>query len=389
MIGLLIAVQTRRRRTYAFPHHIIEPIEVGADRLTLYNYGRRTFEAMLDDIEAAQESIYLETYIFKADEYGMLFRKRLSERAAAGVKVYVLFDGIGSLFTPYFARTFSAKVTMHIFAPVHTLFDFFRKTTYIRDHRKILVVDNRVAYLGGMNIGREYARTWRDTHLRIEGPGARKVGASFADLWNAYHRKHPIAYDPADLDDCRDGSSAIQLCSSRYERRHRRRNTIRDMYMDAFERAQREIYVTNPYFLPDSQLFATLLDACHRGVAVHIMVPEKSNHPSVDILARPVYDRLMRAGAHLWLYQHTVIHSKTATIDGYWSTVGSANLDGRSMINYEINACINSREFAARMRDMFEDDKSNCRPARINEYGHPTRLERMLEGLLMPLRPYL
>lgn len=385
----LLALQSfvRKRRRFRFPHHLLEPVYVDGHRLQIFNYGQRTFEDMLAEIDKAQEMILLETFILKGDEIGQKFKQKLIEKAEQGVRVCIAFDGFGSLLMPLGFRRWPPQVQVSVFGPIHSYLNFLLVHTYIRNHRKLLVIDGRTAYLGGMNIGREYARTWRDTHLRIDGPTAEEVALAFAGLWNKRNKKPDrrlrLPYNPR-----YDDSPHIYLHESRPSPVFGP-VTIRENYLDAFENAKSYIKLTNPYFLPDKLMENELHAALKRGVKVELIVPKKSNHSIVDVLARPVYDRLLKAGAIIWLYQHTVIHSKTATIDGYWSTIGSANLDGRSLINYEINIFVEDKTFAERMEEMFEDDRSNCIRASTYEFAHPSLFQRLLETLAQPLRPFV
>jgi cardiolipin synthase A/B len=261
----------------------------------------------------------------------------------------------------------------------------FRLLATVRNHRKILVIDNKVAYLGGMNIGREYAATWRDTHSRIEGPKAQDAALAFTELWNKRHDiNHRSRIDlPFTANSGDDQTIFLRESKPTGIFGH---VTIRDTYLEAFRKAQSHIWLTNPYFLPDHELEGALVEALERGVQLDMIVPERSNHGIVDFLARGVYDRLLAGGANIWLYRHTVIHSKTCTIDAHWSTVGSANLDGRSLINYEINMFVNDAGFAERMEEMFRDDIKNCRPARRDEFSNPGRLRLLVETLAQPIR---
>lgn len=386
----LMAINTlvRRKRDFRFPHHPLDKVEVGGNQLQIFNYGHLTFRDMLEAIDGAEHSIYLETFILKSDIIGQRFKRHLIKKAQEGVKVYLAFDGFGSLLMPLGFRRWPKEVTVTVYGPLHSYLSFLWPGTHTRFHRKILVVDDEIAYLGGMNIGREYATTWRDTHCRVEGSEAQEVALAFAELWNKHHpfRTHLHLHLPYKAD---SGEN-----QKMYVRESRPSGifgqiTIRDTYVDAFRKAQDHVMLTNPYFLPDAEMMKALREAIERKVQVNLLVPEKSNHVIVDILARPVYQQLIEAGACIWLYQHTVIHSKTATIDAKWSTIGSANLDGRSKINHEINLFVRDRDFALQMERMFYDDLSNCRPARLDEFNHPGLLRRVVEGLATPLRSYV
>ncbi|NWJ96536.1 MAG: hypothetical protein HXX20_12205 [Chloroflexi bacterium] len=385
----LLALQSfvRKRRRFKFPHRPLAPVEVEGHRLQIFNYGQRTYQDMLDEIDQAQETILLETFILKGDEVGRRFKRKLIEKAQQGVRVCIAFDGFGSLLMPLGFRRWPPEVEVSVFGPIHSYLNFLQIHTYIRNHRKILVIDGRTAYVGGMNIGREYARTWRDTHLRIDGVTAQEVALAFAGMWNKRNQKGDrrlrLPYKPLYED-----SPSIYLHESRPSSVFGP-VTIRGTYLQAFQNAQRYIKLTTPYFLPDHLMEKELLAALERGVRVDLIVPQKSNHSLVDLLARPVYNRLIKAGAQIWLYQHTVIHSKTATIDGCWSTIGSANLDGRSLINYEINIFIENETFAQRMEEMFDDDQINCCLASYNYFANPSLKQTLLEKMAYPLRPFI
>lgn len=387
-----LAIQSfvRKRRRFRFPHRSLEPLEVEGHRLKIFNYGQFTFEDMLEEIDKAQDMILLETFILKSDSVGQRFKEKLIEKAEQGVKVYIAFDGFGSLMMPLGFKRWPPEVHVSVFGPLHSYLNFLLVHTYVRDHRKILVIDGRTTYLGGMNIGREYARTWRDTHLRIDGPKAQEVAMTFAEMWNRHtpnrrgNRRLRLPYNP----EHDDNAHAIYIRESRPSPVFGP-VTIRETYLEAFQNAKKYIKLTNPYFLPDRLLENELVIALQRGVQVDLIVPKKSNHSIVDLLARPVYARLIKAGARIWLYQHTVIHSKTATIDGNWSTIGSANLDGRSLINYEINVFVEDATFASRMEAMFKDDQSNCKLARTHHFDHPNPGQLVLEKIAYPLKPFV
>ncbi len=386
--GLAFNALIRRRRDFRFPHRPLEPVEVDGNKLKIYNYGHSTFQDMLEAIDRAERTIYVETYILKSDAIGRRFKQHLIRKAQEGVRVCIAFDGFGSLLMPFRFRRWPPEVQVTVYGPLHSYLSFLWLGTYTRFHRKLLVVDDKVAYIGGMNLGREYAVTWRDTHCRVEGPKAQEGAMAFAELWNKRHwlrrSRHILLPYTANSDDNQKlfvrESKPSQIFGQ---------ITIRETYLAAFHTAKSHIMLTNPYFLPDKELTEALFDARERGIKVELIVPEKSNHGIVDLLARPVYQRLIESGATIWLYQHTVIHSKTATIDGNWSTIGSANLDGRSTINYEINLFVRDEIFAGRMEEMFRDDLKNCRKARLEEFSNPKPVRQLWETLAGPLRDYV
>ncbi len=386
--GIAVTALVRRRRDFRFPHKSLDPVWVNGQRLKIFNYGHATFKDMLEVIDQAEESIFLETYILKSDIIGQRFKAHLIRKAREGVKVYLAFDGFGSLLMPFGFKRWPREVNVTVYGPLHSYLSFLWLGTYTRYHRKILVVDNKTAYLGGMNLGREYATTWRDTHCRVDGTKAREVALAFVELWNKRHwlltSKRIVLPFQAD----ERSNQKIYIRESKPSEVFGD-FTIRDAYLEGFENARSHIMLTNPYFLPDAEMCDELHRALQRGVRVDLIVPEKSNHLIVDLLARPFYNDLIRRGTHIWLYRHTVIHSKTATIDGCLSTIGSANLDGRSQINYEINLFVVNEEFAGRMEEMFRDDLKNCRAAGPEEFARPSVFRLVLEYLARPVRGFV
>ena len=217
---------------------------------------------------------------------------------------------------------------------------------YGRDHRKILVVDDSVGFVGGYNIGSAYATEWRDTHIRVTGPAVWDLKRAFADFWNLNRRRLL-------------GASARPLLletAAEWEPRIRvHRNVprlwmfpIRGMYLEAINRAGRNIWMTQAYFLPDQDFVDALVAAAERGVDVRLLVPLKSNHVVADWISRGYYAQLLRAGVRILRFKDAMVHAKTATVDGSWSTVGTANIDRLSLTgNYEVNVEAIDESFAA------------------------------------------
>jgi cardiolipin synthase len=340
------------------------------------------FKSMLRDIDQARQFVLLETYIFRNDEVGNSFRKRLIRQAQRGRRVYIVFDSVGSFSLPARFRKFPRNVHTFEFGPINSLRTLLRRRLLVRDHRKTLVTDAKVAYLGGINIGKEYQRRWRDTHLRIAGPMAVNVAAEFDFLWDSYHDDGELPMHFPRIQDRRITILANDPI--------RRSFPIHDCYLQAFERAERSIRIANSYFLPPRTLIDALTAAADRGVRVEVMISEDSDVVLVDWAVRNLFSELLAHGVRIWLYQRTVNHSKTCTIDGRWSTIGSANLDPVSLRgNFEINAFIEDAAFAAEMEAMWEIDLQNCK--RLDPAAWATRSwgERAVELLTLPLVPIL
>src|SRR5690625_2997320 len=374
----------RKRREPAggeFPRTDPVAVDVADSELTVYTYGEDLYEAMLTAIREAQEYVFFETYIWKDDEVGRQFKHELIAAAERGVAVYVSFDSFGNLVVPWSFKRFLASV--------HTLkFPLWRPGLLTlnmrksgRNHRKILVVDGRYGFVGGYNIGSLYATKWRDTHLRVQGPAVWELDNAFVDFWNA-HRKahHPELEDRGP----RSWDSRIQAA----------RNSpssllfpVRGAYINAMDRARHHVYITQGYFIPDTEFLDAMLAAARRGVDVRVLIPEVSNHVLADWVARSFYERLLRGGVSIWLYQSAMVHAKTATVDGRWTTIGTTNIDRMSMVgNFEINLEIYDRDLAARMEEIFATDLTNARQLTLEEWLDRPVIARVGEALLHPLR---
>jgi cardiolipin synthase A/B len=384
LIGIDAWRKRVRPRTAQFPHSEPASASIGTSRITVYSYGEDLYAAMLAAIRGARERIMFETFIWKADEVGQEFKDELVRAAERGVEVYVVYDAFANLVVPSSFKTFPPSLHVleyPVFPPGWRFYDI-RRTG--RDHRKMLVVDGEVGFVGGYNVGTMYATQWRDTHVRIEGSSVWDLQNAFIDFWNL--RRTP-GLRP--LDD---------LGTTQWESRIRvHRNVprswlfpIRGMYLEAFDRAQHHIYLTQAYFIPDEDFLGSLLAAARRGVDVCILTPEVSNHVVADWLSRGFYSTLLRGGVRLMLYQDAMVHAKTATIDGQWTTIGTANIDRISLTgNYEVNVEFYDAELAKQMEQIFESDCSNARHLTLQEWERRHLAAKFSEAVLAPLRPLL
>lgn len=258
-----------------------------------------------------------------------------------------------------------------------------------RDHRKLLIVDSKVAYIGGYNIGSLYADRWRDTHARITGPAVGELENVFVDMWNQRpkgalisRRNQPVLPSPSVR--YWDTPFAVHRNSPRMAV-----YPIRNMYLEAIDRASERIWMTQGYLIPDDDVVAALHQAASRGVDVRIVIPAESNHVIADWLSRGYYDRLLHQGVRLFLYQGAMVHAKTCTIDGIWSTIGTANLDRLSLQgNYEVNVAITDSTVAQRMAEIFEIDMANCVELTLDEWQSRSHIAKLTEALLSPWRPF-
>ena len=390
-IGMTLVDSYRRRgkhRAVSFPTTPPSSVPVGDGEVTTYMFGTDLYDAMIAAIDGAQRQILLETYIWKADAVGQRFKTALEEAAARGVEVYLIYDAFANLVvSPRFKRfPSSMKVLRYpVYAAGWRPFDLRR---YGRDHRKILVVDESIGFVGGFNIGEAYATEWRDTHVRITGPGVWDLKRAFADFWNLNRRRRFRSSErPLLLETASTWEPTI-----RFHRNVPRlwMFPIRAMYIEAIARASKNVWLTTAYFLPDPDFAEALTAAARRGVDVRLLIPAKSNHVVSDWISRGYFSQLLDAGVKVLRYRDAMVHAKTATIDGTWSTVGTANIDRLSLTgNYEINVEIIDPELAGSLEEIFRVDESNCLQLTEDEWEARDIYRRFTEFLLNPLRPLL
>ncbi len=388
LVGILVAMDELRKRRQGpregFPWEDQPEVEVeSGGGLKLYPYGVKLYEAMLDEIERAEERIFVGTFIWKGDEVGRRFVDALARKASEGVTVCVIFDGLANVFVPPSFKRFPKAIhTLH-FRPLWGPEKLANPRNIFRYHRHMMSVDGKVAFLGGYNIGSIYEASWRDTQVRVTGLEAREVENDFVDFWNAHRTP-----DLPPIEDIRGERSWDPTAVLHRNDPYLRIFPIRAIYLEAIDRANSHVYLTHAYFVPDRAMRAALGEAARRGVDVQVLVPEHSNHVTADWLARRYFHELLDAGVRIFLYEHMMIHSKTATIDGVWSTVGSANIDRYSMLgNYEINLEVYSEPFAGQMEGMFELDKTNARELTLEEWEKRPLPAKLVERVLSSLGP--
>ena len=376
----LIRRQNRHKET--FPHLSPDEVVIGENTVQIYDFGHDLYESMLSAIDTAQKSIYLETYIWKDDRIGHEFKQKLICKANQGVEVYVIFDSFANTVVPHEFKVFPTNIHVLKYQSFNKPWYIFDPRRYTLDHRKILVVDGSIGFIGGFNLGSLYETTWRDTHLRVKGPATAHLAQSFIDFWNQQapnqdhiSRHYPRRFDP--LINLR-GTSALRLTFP-----------IRDMYIEAIDKAERSILLSNAYFVPDRALLGALKAAAQRGVNVEILVPWVSNHVIVDWLTRGHFAECLKAGIRIFGY-HNMLHAKTCTIDGEWSTIGTANLDRLSSVgNYEINVEIYSKKLAIQMEELFKCDRSNSFELTLEHWLKRPWYAILSERILSPLRALL
>ena len=346
------------------------PLTAG-NKVELLQDGPSTYQAMAAAIESAQDTINMETYIFQDDEVGQRFAAALIAKQQQGVQVNLIRDSVGTMSTPsaFFKSLEDAGVNVLEYNPVNPLatvkagWDLNQ-----RDHRKLLIIDGRIAFLGGINISSVYSGgsfrqhtkvrpdgqlPWRDTDIRLMGPVVGELQKLFMATWDKQKGK-PLAernyYPPANV----EGSAVVRAIGSAPDEDY---SLIYATLISALRSAQTEIWITNAYFVPDPQLLDALKEAVGRGVDVKLVVPSSTDSWLVFHAGRSHYRKLLKAGVKLYERRGALLHVKTAVIDGVWSTVGSTNLDWRSFLhNQEVNVVVLGEEFGDRMRAVFRDD---------------------------------
>jgi cardiolipin synthase A/B len=366
---------------------------VAGNRVKLLIDGPATYDAMFTAIEGATDHIHFETYIFEEDEVGRRFADLLLKKRAEGISVNLIYDPVGSSNTSaaFFQRLREGGVQTLEYNPVNLLEIDRERLLIHRDHRKILVVDGKIAFTGGINVSGVYSsslsgkpreenviepESWRDTHARIGGPAVAEFQKLFMDTWT--RQKGPElpkrSYFPTLK---QEGKDLVQVIGSTPGQPNRMTYM---MYLSALTFSGQFIHLTNPYFVPDQETVKAFTEAAKRGVDVKLILPGASDEGLVFYAGRSYYTDLLKSGVKLYELRGTILHAKTAVMDGIWSTVGSTNMDLWSFLrNDEVNAVILSKEFATEMEGMFENDLMKSREIVLEQWGKRPLAERLRE----------
>ena len=378
---VIAALGKRSKHEVSFPHEPFEEVQVGENVLKLYAYGRELFDAMLAAIDAAQESIYLESYIWKDDAVGQEFQEHLAHKAEEGVAVYVIFDSFGNLVVPRtFKSSFHPAIHVLQYRAIRRPWQVLDPRRYALDHRKLLIVDGTTSFIGGYNLGTLYATEWRDTHLRLRGPEASELARAFIGFWNRFCPAHEQITQQYH----HQFDSLITISQNEAMRAS---FPIRDMYIEAIDEAEHSILLTTAYFIPDHILIDALKAAVKRGVDVRVLIPWVSNHVVADWIAHSYFTSCLQGGIRIFGYRYTMLHAKTCTIDGQWSTVGTCNLDRLSLVgNYEINLAVYNAAFARQMSALFAEDTAERFELTMEQWRSRPWYDKVSERILAPLR---
>lgn len=355
----------------------------------MFHEGKSKFKSMLEDIKNAKSYIHMEYYIIRNDTLGETIINALAEKAAAGVEVKFLVDGIGNMLNSkkLYQPLIKAGGKVEIFLP-----PYFFRINY-RDHRKICVIDGKYGYIGGLNIGNEYLgivkrfNFWRDTHLRIEGSCLKELELRFIADWNFASKnimKPDIKYFP---DIKFKGDKKMQIVSSGPDSHY---DSIRHCYFKMMTHAKKSIYVQTPYFVPNDSILEALRTSALSGVDVRIMIPNNPDHPFVYWASLSYLGELLNAGVKCYKYKNGFIHSKVVTIDSEICSVGTANMDIRSFsLNFEVNAFIFDNQLSEELNKEFYNDLKYCDEIFYDEYKKRSNIVKIKESFSRLISPML
>lgn len=347
---------------------------------------------MFREFALATRYICIEFYIIRDDRSGTLFAEALVAAVKRGVSVFLMYDYIGCIETPgaYFRKLEEAGVRCLPFNRP----SFKRGLAWFdrRNHRKFAIIDGTSAFLGGLNIGDEYAGfgesivRWRDLGIRLEGAAVGQLCKLFTSLWEREAGTRPEGIAPY-YPSTPAGDADVMVVSGGP---HHNASFIRSSFQMAIASAAKTVRIVTPYFVPGPRLVRSLLRAAGRGVRIQLLLPSVSDVPLVKIASKAYLSTLLKAGIEIYEREGTILHAKVMLIDSCWATVGSANLDLRSFHrNYEVNIIIDSMKFGRQIEEMFSEDLSRSRRLTLREYEKRPWFEKLLERLCDPIRRFL
>ena len=374
---------------------------VQGNQLRLLRNGSAAFPEMLAAIASAKQQVLLEMYWFASDSIGRKFAAALSAAAQRGVEVRVIFDAVGSVGASddMFEELERDGVQVIEFNPIAPWKQRFRLSKLTRrDHRKILIIDGRIGFTGGINIADYWLPRddggggWRDDMVRIDGPAVAGLYDCFARAWARLRgsklKLTGFARQPLSL--ASEGQSrgqAVRVLGQHFLRTQRQ---ISRAYLHYLRRADRSIFIANSYFVPDGRVLRALSNAARRGVDVRIIVPGQSDVDIVRHASRAVWARLLRAGVRIFEWDESVLHAKSAVVDGIWSTTGTFNFDYLSLrVNLEVNISVLDARFASTLERSFLEDFEQCREVSRVDFRFRPLGQRLLEFIAYRLRKFL
>ncbi len=365
------------------------------NQIQVFNEGKEKFQALLQEISLAEKYVHLEYYIIRNDDTWKAIEALLIKKAAQGVEVRVLFDGMGCRSTPKEAWTKLRENGIHVAEFFPALLGKLQLRINYRNHRKIAVIDGKIGFVGGFNIGDEYRGMnqtyghWRDLHVRIEGGAVTSLAVRFVLDWNYSAKENLFLQDHLfEIPEYQNsGDTAVQIISSGPDSKN---PEIRNNYLRLIHMAKEHIYIQTPYFVPDDNIKDALCIAALSGVDVKIMIPCKPDHMFVYWATQSYIGEMLEAGVKCYRYMDGFLHAKSICIDGQAACLGTANMDIRSFsLNFEVNAVIYGEEVVKELENHFKKDIENSKPIMLKEYAERGMDERFKEQFCRMLSPVL
>jgi cardiolipin synthase len=361
------------------------------NEVELLKDGEKTFNRIFEALQEAQQSIHVQYYIFEEGELADRLLDLFVKKEAAGVEVRLIYDSIGSLSLSrgYLRRLREAGIEVHNFLPYR--FGKFITSLNYRNHRKIIVVDGRIAFTGGINISDKYLKgdrllgMWHDMHLMVRGQAAHQLDAVFINDWELVSGKRleirvPIYKSPP-------GNNRVQILATGPDDDY---PLMEQLYFSLINSARKNLYITNPYIIPSHAIMTALHTAALSGVDVRLMVSAQADSQVVTWCVRSYFQRFLKAGIRIYLYPEGFLHSKIITVDDTMCTIGTANVDDRSFQhNYEVNAVIYESDTARKLREYFEADSEKSIELSYEIFRQRPWHHRLAEGAARTISPLL
>ncbi len=350
-----------------------------------YTENTEAWKAMLIACENATETIDLENFIFEKDELGNHFIEVCTRKASLGVRVRFIWDAAGSFsfFSSSIVEELKNKGIELVFFKtlLPSIFTFHRyRSWYFRNHRRTMIIDGKTGFTGSVSISQRTEK-WRDTNVELQGPVVKDMQDEFEKMW-ARAKGNKVSEGFAKKNDY----EFQYITNTPLLRKHHLYRTI----VEAIRNAKRNIYITTPYFVPTHRIARVLRLAAHRGVSVHILIPEKSDYPIVDLGARTFFHKLLKSGVRIYLYRGSLLHCKTIVIDDDWASVGTLNIDHISLLyNFEANIVTSNRQFVAELDAHFQKDIHNTEYITLEQWNNRYFLEKISTFCVKIIRIFL
>ncbi|MCQ0111248.1 cardiolipin synthase [Zhouia amylolytica] len=353
------------------------------NRVKVLLNGEQKFKALFEDIDKAEKTIHLEYYIIEDDIIGGQLIDLICKKSKDGVKVRLSYDYVGSKLTSRaYKKLKEAGVTYHPFMPVY--FPKFTSKLNYRNHRKIAVIDGKVGYVGGINVTDRYVnipgsdRYWRDTHLRIEGEAVGSLQLHFLLNWDFLTDYDLVIEDHFFPKPEINDKALVQIAASGPDSDWA---SIMEAIFTAINTADKSIYITTPYFIPNDEVKTAITSAARSGVEVKLILPEKGDSWAAQYAGFSFVEEMLESGVRVYLYTKGFVHAKTMVVDDVFATVGTSNMDYRSFnINFEINALVYDRAITKELSEVFNEDLKSCRELTLDSWRNRSKVQKIKES---------